>query len=109
MNRAERRRQQRAVEKKKNTYTLTQTEIDKIKEEAAKEAIDQALVLLFTIPLNILITDYWPKSAHKRGREFTEKMLDLYHRWENGEVSMDDLKADLWENGGIRFEYKETE
>lgn len=87
---------------------LTQAQIDGIKAEASEKAVAQAMALLLTIPLEILITDYWPKTAHKRGQEFTEKVLNLYHKWENGEVDMDDLKAHLWEYGGVRFEYTET-
>lgn len=109
MGRAEMRRQQKAAGKKQRTYTLTQAQIDKIKADATEEAINQAMVLLLTLPLEILITDYWPKTAYKRSQEFTEKVLALYHRWENGEVSMDDLRTDLWEYGGVRLEYKEAE
>lgn len=109
MGRAEMRRQQKAAGKKQKAYTLTQAQIDKIKADAIEEAVNQAMVLLLTLPLEILITDYWPKTAHKRGQEFTEKVLDLYHRWENGEVSMEALREDLWEYGGIRLEYKETD
>lgn len=109
MGRAELRRQQKAAQKKQKVYTLTQAQIDRIKEEATTEAINQAMVLLLTIPLEVLITEYWPKTAYKRGPEFTEKVVDLYHRWENGEVSMDDLKADLWKYGGVKFEYKEVD
>lgn len=109
MGRAELRRMQRAANKKQKTYTLTQAQIDQIKADATEEAVNQAMVLMLTLPLEVLITDYWPKTAYKRGQEFTEKVLALYHRWENGEVSMDELKEDLWEYGGIRFEYRETE
>ncbi len=109
MGRAELRRRKRAVEKKQKTFMLTQAQIDDLKADATNKALNQALALLFTIPLEVLITDYWPKTAHKRGKEFTEKLLALYHKWEDGKVSMDDLKEDLWEYGGIRFEYKEAD
>lgn len=109
MGRAEMRRQQKAAAKKQKVYTLTQAQIDQIKADAIEEAVNQAMTLLLTIPLEVLITDYWPKTAYKRGQEFTEKVLELYRRWEAGEVSMEDLKADLWEYGGIRLEYRETD
>lgn len=109
MGRAEMRRQQKAAQKKQKVYTLTQAQIDNIKADAIEEAVNQAMVLLLTIPLEVLITDYWPKTAYKRGQEFTSKVLDLYHRWENGEVDMEELKADLWEYGGVRLEYKEVD
>lgn len=108
MGRAEIRRQQKAAQKKQKIYTLNQAQIDKIKSDAIEEAVGQALTLMLTIPLEVLITDYWPKTAYKRGQEFTEKVLALYQRYENGEVSMDALREDLWEYGGIRLEYKEA-
>lgn len=106
MGRAEERRIKKAANKRKKVYTLTQEQIDKLKAEVMEEAVNQAMVLMMTIPLEVLITDYWPKTAYKRGKEFTEKVLTLYNRYEAGEVSMADLKADLWEYGGIRFEYE---
>lgn len=109
MGRAEMRRQQKAAQKKQKIYTLNQAQIDKIKSDAIEEAVGQALTLMLTIPLEVLITDYWPKTAYKRGQEFTEKVLALYQRYENGEVSMDALREDLWEYGGIRLEYKEVD
>ncbi len=109
MNRAEMRRQKRAEGKKQKVYTLTQAQIDKIKTDATKDAINQAMVLMLVLPLEILITDYWPKTAHKRGREFTEKVLDLYSQWENDEISMEELQKDLWEYGGVRFEYNKAD
>lgn len=107
MGRAEMRRRQKVAEKKQKVYTLNQAQIDKMKAEAVDEAVHQALALMLTIPLEVLITDYWPKTAYKRGQEFTEKVLALYQRYENGEVSMEALQEDLWEYGGIRLEYRE--
>ena len=109
LGRAEIRRQQKNLQKKQKVYTLTQSQIDKIRSDAMEEAVNQAMVLMLTLPLEVLITDYWTKTAYKRGQEFTQKVLDLYHRWETGEISMDDLKNDFWEYGGIRLEYKEIE
>ncbi len=109
MGRAEIRRQQKNLQKKQKVYTLTQTQIDKIRADAMEEAVNQAMVLMLTLPLEVLITDYWTKTAYRRGQEFIQKVLDLYHKWEAGEISMDDFKNDLWEYGGIKLEYKEVE
>lgn len=128
MGQAEYRRRQKAARKKEKIYTLTQAQIDGLKEEAVEEALRQAekridkakesvteeavgkaLALTLVLPLEVLITDYWPKTAHKRGPEFVAKVLDLYERWENDEVSMNDLLDDLWEYGHVRIEYKEAD
>ncbi len=130
MGRAELRRQKKAEQKAQKTYTftaeqlealkkriteeamakaheLTCKEIEEIKKEVSEEAIGRALSLMFAIPLKVLITDYWPKTAKKRGPEFTSKVLDLYYQWENDEVDINDLLDDLWEYGDIKFKYQD--
>lgn len=119
MNRAERRRKEREAQKAKTaTYNFTKEQldnvikdgikdrIDQIKAEATEEAINTAMVLLLTLPLEVLMDHYWQKSYAKRIPKFTELVLEYYERWENGELDIDKLKEDLWEYGGVRLEYK---
>ena len=117
MGRAEIRRTEKA-EKKANTktYNLTKAQLDAIvsdcvrkkmeslKEEATNEAVNTAMILLLTLPLEVLMDHYWQKSYRKRIPEFTEHVLEYYERWQNGELDMDELKKDLWEYGGVRLE-----
>lgn len=116
MNRAQRRREEREKLKARKTYNFTEeqlkqaiqdgvrNEIQKIKQEAADEAINTAMVLLLTLPLEVLMDYYWPKSYRNRIPEFTEHVLEYYERWQNGELDMEKLKQDLWEYGGVRLE-----
>lgn len=119
MNRAERRRQEREAKKAKTaTYNLTKEQLDQavregikekleeVKKEATEEAINTAMVLLLTLPLEVLMDHYWQKSYAKRIPKFTELVLEYYERWEREELDMDKLKEDLWEYGGVRLEYK---
>lgn len=118
MTRAEIRRQKK-IEKKVATYNLTQAQLDtmirqgvekelkKIKEEATKEAINQAMILLLVLPLEVLMDHYWQKTYVKRLPGFVDHILEYYNKWENGELDMEELKKDLWEYGGVKFEYKE--
>jgi hypothetical protein len=115
MSRAEMRR---AVKQKSKTatYNLTEEQIDilvkeklaaytkKIKKEAAEEAINTAMILLLTLPLEVLMDFYWKKSYAKKIPEFTEHVLDYYSRWENGELDMEKLQEDLWTYGGVKLE-----
>ncbi len=116
MGRAERRRTQKLEQKKKTaTYNLTRAqldgmvrekigeELDRVKQEATDEAVNTAMVLLLTIPLEVLMDHYWPKSYAKRIPEFTNHVLDYYEKWQNGELDMDKLKEDLWEYGGVKL------
>ena len=116
MNRIERRQLERAEAKKKKTYNLTQEQIDiminqavkqevqKIKQDVTDEVTNQAMILLLTLPLEVLKTHYWPKTAKQKLPEFTECVLALYSAWQNDELDMDELIQDLWEYGGIRLE-----
>jgi hypothetical protein len=115
MSRAEMRRA--AKQKNKTaTYNLTEEQINilvkeklaahtkEIKKEAAEEAINTAMILLLTLPLEVLMDFYWKKSYAKKIPEFTEHVLDYYSRWENGELDMEKLQEDLWTYGGVKLE-----
>ena len=114
--RAEKRRNER---KKTPTYNFTQEQLDKIiqdkiadeitkaKKEAADYAINQAMLLLFVLPMEVLMDYYWPKSYAKKIPEFTEHLLDYYQRWQTGELDMDKMKEDLKTYAGVEF-YEEV-
>lgn len=105
MGRAERRRAQKLEQKAKTaTYNLTKAQLDaavrervgkeleRIKQEAMDDAINTAMVLLLTLPLEVLMDHYWKKSYAKRIPKFTEQVLEYYERWQNGELDMEKLK-----------------
>lgn len=117
MGRAELRRTMKNENKRKTaTYNLTKAQLDelvrkeiedklgRIKQEATEDAVNTAMVLLLTLPLEVLMDHYWPKSYAKRIPEFTNHVLEYYERWQNGELDMDKMKEDLWEYGGVRLE-----
>ncbi|MCB5918334.1 hypothetical protein LJB56_15290 [Lachnospiraceae bacterium 210521-DFI.3.101] len=116
MGRAEMRRAMRNEKKAKTaTYNLTKAQLDalvkeqigeelkRVKQEATDEAVNTAMVLLLTLPLEVLIDHYWPKSYAKRIPEFTNYVLEYYEKWQNGELDIDKLKEDLWEYGGVKL------
>lgn len=117
MGRAELRRTMKNENKRKTvTYNLTKAQLDemvhkeiedkliRMKREATADAVNTAMVLLLTLPLEVLMDHYWPKSYAKRIPEFTNYVLEYYERWQNGELDMDKMKEDLWEYGGLRLE-----
>lgn len=116
MGRAEIRRAMRNEKKAKTTtYNLTKAQLDalvkerigeelkRVKQEATDEAVNTAMVLLLTLPLEVLMDHYWPKSYAKRIPEFTNYVLEYYEKWQNGELDMDELKEDLWKYGGVKL------
>lgn len=102
MNRSERRRA--GKKDKVATYTLTQEQINRIKQEASKEAIDTAFTLMLALPLEVLKDKYWVKSAKRRLPKFLDNVLSLYDSWNKGELTIEELREDLWEYGGIKLE-----
>lgn len=108
MSRAEQRRAQKEKLGKTKTYILTQKQIDAIRAEAIKEAHDaaaeKAFILMLAIPLEVLITeDYWMKSAKRRLPKFIDEVLRVYKGYENGMISIDEMKDDLLEFAGIKI------
>ena len=117
MNRAERRRLVKEGNRSKvKTYSLTQDQLEsavregvekelaRVRQRATDEAIGKALLLLLTLPLEVLKDHYWKKSYRKRLPKFTEQVLEYYDLWQAGEIDIDKLKADLLDLGGITLE-----
>ena len=69
-------------------------ELVKIRQQATDDAVNTAMILLLTLPLEVLMDHYWPKSYAKRIPQFTTYVLEYYERWQNGELDMEKLKED---------------
>lgn len=103
------------------TYNLTKDQLNaivkgkvrdefaKVEQEATEDAINTAMILMLTLPLEVLMDHYWQKSYAKRIPEFTNYVLEYYCQWENGELDMDKLRDDLWVYGGVRIEKNKEE
>lgn len=122
MGRAEIRRAKKSEKKGRTaTYNLTKAQLDamvreqigneleRVRQKATEDAVNTAMVLLLTLPLEVLMDHYWPKTYARRIPEFTNHVLDYYERWQNGELDMEKLKEDLWEFGGVRLEEGDRE
>lgn len=121
MTRAEKRRLMKEENKqaKTPTYQFTKEQIDamiqaeverklgEIKQEITEESIAAAMELLFVLPMEVLMDNFWQKSYAQKIPKFTELLLDYYQAWENGELDMDKMKEDLWTYGGIRLQQVE--
>ena len=103
MGRAELRRSQKDQVKKMKTFTLTQDQINVIKEAAVKDAVEKSFILMLALPLEVLITeDYWMKSAKTRIPKFIDDILNLYNAYEEGSISIEEMEKDLWDFAGVR-------
>lgn len=107
MNRAERRKA--GVKTPEKTYTLNESQIKRLKDDAVKEAIDTAFIYMLGLPV-MIIHDKYPQIMKKvvdgKGREerFTDLLLDLYDSVNKGYVSFEDLKDCLKDECGIEIE-----
>lgn len=117
MSRAELRRKNREeVRNKTKTYNFTKSQLDavikesigkeleKAKQKATEEAVNTAMILMLTLPLEVLMDHYWTKTYEKKLPGFVNHVLDYYEKWQNGELDMDELRKDLWEYGGVKLE-----
>ena len=82
--------------RKNKTYTLTQAQIDAIKDEASSEAMDAAFILMLGLPVMVLhdhMNDLWKKEIGGIGREerFANMVLDLYDSFNRGYITLDDV------------------
>ena len=118
-NRAEMRRLKRQEEKKTATYNFTLEQLkaqverevaeewakktEELKRETADKTLGMAMILLYTLPMQVLKEHYWKKSYAKKLPGFVNHLLDLYSSWENGGVDMDQAEAELWRYAGIKL------
>ena len=92
---------------------MSELDILKMRELARKEAmkmqteaIEKSFLYMLAIPLNVLVNDYWPKSAKKRAPQFIEDVISLYESVQSGIVSDRELADLLDDLAGIKVEAK---
>lgn len=65
------------------------------------EATEKAFLYMLAIPLNVLVNDYWSKTAKRRAPKFIEDVISLYQSVEDGVVTEKELAGLLKEYAGI--------
>lgn len=114
MTRAERRRAEKSTGKKA-TYNVTEEQLDimihermekeweQLKHTIADDTTNEILSILFTLPMEVLMEDFWPKSYDRKIKQFTERLLAKYDEYQNGRVDIEALKEKLWTYAGVRL------
>ena len=114
MTRAEIRRKEREKKKNKATFVMTYEELEKIRkqeyekakkdyEKKNEEIAKTILKMMIVVPTNVLINDYWEKTARKRIPKFVEDCLSLYDSLSKGAVKMQELQDLTEEYAKIRL------
>lgn len=113
MNRAERRRKSRETETAP-VYKMTVEQLKQFRDQEfdrarkllsdtnTKVAAD-IMRMMLVIPVNVLVSDYWQKTARTRIPKFVEDCMSLYKAWETGAVDMEDMQKLAEEYSGIRL------
>lgn len=99
MNRSEKRRQDRLLSKQTKTYTLTQEQIDKIKEEATMAATRRAFAIMLGMPMMVLRDQFG--FGKKRLSLFTDKVFDIYEAYEDDRLSLVDMHKTIESETGV--------
>ena len=113
MNRAQRRKS--GVTGKEPTYCFTkyqikamvdeavERELAKEREEIERKAEDRATAIMFTLPMEVLIDHFWPKSYTKQIPKFANLLTEYYEKLSNGELDLLEMIDDLWKYAGIKL------
>lgn len=117
MNREQRRKQQKSQQNQKKTqkfYTVSDEKIAEIKENARKEAIDEAFILMLGLPVMTIsdhIWDLYKVKGYDKCREerFTDYVLKLYQEYKDGIFSLQDVLDCLKDECGLTITLDRTE
>lgn len=121
MTRAEQRRAEREKARAEKTYTLTQAQLDAIRNTERMDALKRLkeaktgmyrdlselmFKLLLCIPVTV-IHDKWDRltEADVKDRAFTfaEELCNVYYGFQEGNVTLEELQECLEEEAGITF------
>jgi hypothetical protein len=84
--------------------TEFRAELEQIREAAADDAINTAMILMLSLPMKVLMDHYWPKSYKKRIPEFTNHLINYFADWQEGKFNIEDLRKEIWEHAGVKLE-----
>ncbi|NCB67150.1 MAG: hypothetical protein EOM48_13430, partial [Bacilli bacterium] len=104
LSREERRRIERAKQGKQKTYTLTQAQIDQMKEETSVKATERAFLMMLGFPL-LTLRDKFGFGTQRLNR-FMDQMVDLYEAYEQDYVSLEDLDKVIMAETGVTLTRK---
>ena len=76
---------------------------EKKSKEMEQEATERAFLYMLAIPLNVLVNDYWSKTAKKKAPKFIEDVMSLYDSVAEGVVTEKELAKLLYDYSGVKI------
>jgi hypothetical protein len=112
LNREQRRKQKKSQQKSEKTqkfYTVSDEKIAEIKQNAKKEAIDEAFILMMGLSVMTIsdhIHDLWKVKGYEKCREerFTDYVLKLWEEYQQGVFTLQDVLECLKDECGLVIE-----
>lgn len=105
MNRAERRKQAKLTGSpimRDPIISMKQSDIERIKKEAANKAIDSAMILLLSIPIKVMREKYgWGMKSRLPG--LSEAIIDEYQAFSDGDMTLEEYQEMVFEYCGVKF------
>lgn len=114
MNRAERRRQNRHDQKKTKTYTMTEEQMAILKNNMTEIVANEFLEAVFGISVLVVHDKFGElmrktKDGKSREERFFDMCMKLYGSFEDGYLTLEDIRQTLCEECGAEFKYKGKE
>lgn len=101
MNRAERRRQERAKHKGEKVLQVKRSDLDALYEDALKDVSKKTVPLTLYASLEVLRTKYG--FGRKRLKAFAEYVFQIYDGLDKNYVSFDDIAEAIQKETGINL------
>lgn len=117
LNREQRRKQKKSQQKSEKTqkfYTVSDEKIAEIKQNAKKEAIDEAFILMMGLSVMTIsdhIHDLWKVKGCEKCREerFTDYVLKLWDEYQAGIFTLEEVLECLHDECGLTITLDKTE
>ena len=87
------------------TYNMSLAQIQQMKANAAREAVQSVIELTLGLPTMILHDKFG--FGQVRLNRFLDETMALYQEYEEGRLSLEDVRDALWDEGGYKIQRKE--
>jgi hypothetical protein len=89
------------IETIKKEYELKEAELKRRYEEDLQAATDKAFLMMLHFPLEVLLTEYWPRANKSKIEKYINCVIKLYEEYNAGSVDLNDIKKHIEDFGGI--------